>query len=274
MHCFDAFLWIIQWFTISRIIIFYQEWEHICTDYYQPNDEDGVEQLCDANFYCSFTSQKCNASTVLYVIYVFMVCCISIAAFLEVCRVITIILIGCHENMELNEYRIRLCGNSVFLRILQIPKWKDRYWISIIHEYYYKRKMFGFEIHEDSLIITYYIIRYLAFFGGSLTFYGIYYSDPAGLKWWEVIPVIIVWLFNEVLLIPHYKLMPIYDEHKHCVWIIYKIYGEEKIANIIMDYVGINYCKDNEEEDDDEMQHLRDDSSVSMINLFFNLAPK
>ena len=289
LHSWDVFLWIIQWFVVIRIIVFYDHWQELCSSYYQPRDMDGVKQLCDSNFHCSFTI-NCNASHSLFIMYVFMLSCISIAMFLEFCRAMTILSVGLYENMQLTEFRVRLCSNSVFLRLLSMPKWKDRYWMSIIHEYFYLRLMFGFRVHEDSLLIVYYIIRYLAFYGGALAFYGIWYGETASLHWYEVIPTIIVWLFNEALLIPQYKLMPPYDEHKHCVFIICQICGEDKVANVIMDYVGINYeagddddkkrkkkKKDNnnkrydsinlsdgeEEMQEIEKQHLRDDSSDS-----------
>ena len=34
IHGFDGFLWIIQWFSVARIIIFYTEWHNVCSGYY------------------------------------------------------------------------------------------------------------------------------------------------------------------------------------------------------------------------------------------------
>lgn len=112
---------------------------------------------------------------------------------------------------------------------------------AVINFYYYKRKYFGYNYCS----VSYIILRYIIFFIAAFIMFGLIdglnqYQLDTIIYWYDILPLFILWIINELVIKLRYKCLPSYSKKEHVLFILAEVVGidEYNVVRIIGDFMG------------------------------------
>eukprot|EP01084_Bolivina_argentea_P182312 314753_1 len=239
IHLFDVLTWI---FNIYIVVISYEIYYHaheVCSMEEKPLN---WKEICLKTSLCDINNNECVSNAVIDYIWIFVLVsiCINVLASML------------HPCIQVNQDQISdfLINGSHFicLRYFKKTKWSH---------HYLKRNFFPISSAHCKLLFLYNVWgRYLMLFISSLLTLYIGYNDgDFGVEWYNIFPILFIWILNEIIKNKYRKLPP-YDRNDHIQYVINSVYGKS-LGGVIWSFI--------KECDFDELER------VCLINRYDNL---
>eukprot|EP01084_Bolivina_argentea_P253609 426089_1 len=239
-YIFDLFMWISQFYLLSKIMKFRFEWGSICNMF--EYDEYG-SSMPNISYYCSDIKQCNNDCLILssthsitISISIFIIGSFSI-------ELIKLYYLLCMDNTDAtNKFNqiMRCCGgDSCGFCCAGCVGYNGENNFSareLIVSNFYSKTFFQCHGCFSIWIILYYLIRYVVFFILTFMFYDEWNGTRGSIKWYDIWPIFIVWIMHECIIkIIYVKLPPYIGKRKHILMMLQTKFGTN-ITSVILQY--------------------------------------
>eukprot|EP01084_Bolivina_argentea_P227555 384313_1 len=207
LYLCDVFTWITQIYIVIIISMVYKHYKNeICETVHKNDQYENDEKHCLLQSACVWHKSQHNGNQ-----------CIvqkSIKS-IHILMITTLCVSGLFHFASLFPQKISFIGfwsHFANRRFLYNQTW---------FQHYLNRQFFTI----SKSLIFYYLLRYALFFAMSLTFYFLCHEMDFNINLNDILPLLLVFCFNEMIKIRYRMLIP-YDENKHIQYNINKVFGE------------------------------------------------
>eukprot|EP01084_Bolivina_argentea_P182314 314756_1 len=255
IHLFDVLTWI---FNIYIVILSYGVYDYadkVC-NYNMDETPFNWKEICLKTSLCDIYNDECVFNISIHYIWISIdvgICIAVLAALFYICKILS------EDNFEDNFfYTCRCCAEDNLLLTNYVID--TSHFICLIcfrktiwNHHYLNRKFFPILPSKCKILLWHNIWgKYMLLFIPLLILYIGYNDAHFGVEWYDVFPMLFVWILNEIIK-RQYRKLPPYDMYCHIQYVINSVYGKSLGAVIWL------FLKD-----DQEILETHTDHKISM----------